>query len=460
MRTLYDPLQNPNPNSVLDSGAVVLFFEGPKSSTGEDVLELHVHGGPAIVSATLKAVSDCPLRRGKVRYAEPGEFTRRAFFNNRLDLTQVEALGDVLSAATEQQRRLSIRGTTSRLAHLYEDWRFRLLHARGELEALIDFSEDQHFEESHSGLIVSVLGQVTSLQERIAEHLDNAMLGELLRNGIRVALLGAPNAGKSSLLNRIVGRDAAIVSHEAGTTRDIVEVGIDLGGYLCRFDDMAGLRAQGRLMDSRETVSAIEIEGIRRAKERALEADVVIVVLELAIDGKGAVVLRLDPEVLESAAHCSEKGVRMLAVINKVDLLRSAPSISSDRLVNDLMEQLAFLKCGSIFPISCLLHSGYGLADLKDGLVASFVEMTSMPPQQDGDGSKEALGLSERHRSLLTACRNQLQKFAEHAESDIVLAAESLRESADCLARITGRGETSDVEEVLGVIFERFCVGK
>lgn len=212
---------------------MVLYFPAPKTVTGEDLLELHVHGGTAIVRAVLAAIPRIPGTgpSQSIRYAEPGEFTRRAFANDRLDLTQVEALGDSLAASTEQQRRLSVRGTTNSLATRYENWRKLLLEARGELEALIDFSEDQHFDESIGELLGSVAAQVVSLRAALLAHQENAVRGELLRSGISLALLGAPNAGKSSLLNAVVGREAAIVSREAGTTRDVVEVGIDLGGF-------------------------------------------------------------------------------------------------------------------------------------------------------------------------------------------------------------------------------------
>jgi len=193
-----------------------------------------------------------------------------------MDLPQIEALGETLSASTEQQRKLSVRGTTSQLAARYEQWRLLLLLARGELEALIDFSEDQHFDESPAILGVSVASQIRALRIDMEAHIVNAMRGELLRSGINVALLGAPNAGKSSLLNRIVGRDAAIVSQEAGTTRDVVEVGVDLGGWLVKIGDMAGLRRAGVIPG--DVVGTIEQEGIKRAKQRALESDVLIVV--------------------------------------------------------------------------------------------------------------------------------------------------------------------------------------
>jgi tRNA modification GTPase len=248
---------------ILDSNALVFYFPGPNSVTGEDILELHVHGGVAIVKAILEAIPSCPTTARKIRYAEPGEFTRRAFLNGRLDLTQAEALGNALDAVTEQQRRLSLRGAAGRLARQYEDWRALLLHARGELEALIDFSEDQHFDESPAMLAASVATQVQALRQRIRVYVENATRGELLRNGISVALLGRPNAGKSSLLNLIVGREAAIVSREAGTTRDVVEVSVDLGGYLCRFSDTAGLRSAAATQPV--PIGFVEQEGIARA---------------------------------------------------------------------------------------------------------------------------------------------------------------------------------------------------
>ena len=235
------------------------------------MLELHVHGGPAVVRAVLSAIPQCATHVESsaasavhsIRYAEPGEFTRRAFANNRMDLPQIESLGETLSASTERQRQISVRGTTSSLAVRYEQWRVLLLAARGELEALIDFSEDQHFDESPAQLCASVARQVQGLCTQIKAHVVNAVRGELLRNGISMALLGAPNAGKSSLLNCIVGREAAIVSQEAGTTRDIVEVSVDLGGWLVKIGDMAGLRRAGLV--GPDIVGAVEQEGIKRA---------------------------------------------------------------------------------------------------------------------------------------------------------------------------------------------------
>ncbi|EAU33443.1 conserved hypothetical protein [Aspergillus terreus NIH2624] len=333
VRALYDPTTPPSSNSVLDSGALVLYFPGPKTVTGEDVLEFHLHGGPAIVKSVLTAISRTNRDECLVRYAEPGEFTRRAFLNNRLDLPQIEALGDTLTADTEQQRRLAVRGASDALSKRYEQWRQQLLYARGELEALIDFAEDQHFDESSDELVHSVASQVQALRVQIELHIQNASKGELLRHGIKVALLGAPNAGKSSLLNRIVGKEAAIVSTEEGTTRDIVDVGVDLSGWYCKLGDMAGIRSEAGngAGEGPVVIGAVEKEGIRRAKARALESDVVIAVISLE-EGVGGEPYRLsvEPEVVDAVNDCVEAGKCIVIAINKCDRL---PASTQDGLL-------------------------------------------------------------------------------------------------------------------------------
>jgi tRNA modification GTPase len=470
---------------VLDSGALVLYFPAPKTVTGEDLLELHVHGGTAIVRAVLAAIPRT-LKAGStepIRYAEPGEFTRRAFANDRLDLTQVEALGDSLAASTEQQRRLSVRGTTNSLATRYESWRKLLLEARGELEALIDFSEDQHFDESISELLGSVAVQVVSLREALLAHRENAVRGELLRSGISLALLGAPNAGKSSLLNAVVGREAAIVSREAGTTRDVVEVGIDLGGFLCRLGDTAGLR---KALEGKEggDIGMVEQEGMKRAKARAEESDVVIVVLSFESEGNERAKVRLDAEVVETAARLTKEKDNVLVVINKTDMaqddseLEAAIAATQEAISGLKRERIHLISCASTESKSTTSDPGKIQAFLR-ALVSHFATLTSAisPDSVSETGSdpsiwQESLGATERHRLLLEACIASLDEFAalvdaaaedeigEDGEADVVLAAEHLRGAADSLARITGRGEAGDVEEVLGVVFEKFCVGK
>ena len=488
VRTLYDPSVPPTPTSVLDSGALILYFPAPKTVTGEDLLELHVHGGTAIVRAVLAAIPRTLEAESShsIRYAEPGEFTRRAFANDRLDLTQVEALGDSLAASTEQQRRLSVRGTTNSLATRYESWRKLLLEARGELEALIDFSEDQHFDESINELLASVATQVVSLRTALLAHRENAVRGELLRSGISLALLGAPNAGKSSLLNAVVGREAAIVSREAGTTRDVVEVGIDLGGFLCRLGDTAGLRKALEGMGA-EAVGMVEQEGMKRAKARAEESDVVIVVLSLETGSSGTATVQLDAEVVETAARLTKERDNVLVVINKTDKahdndqLEAAIAATQKSIPGLKRERIHLISCASTEPKSTTSDPG-NIQSFLRALVTHFATLTSATsPESAGDAEsdpsiwQESLGATERHRLLLEACIASLDDFTAlvdaaaadddeevggDGEADVVLAAEHLRGAADSLARITGRGEAGDVEEVLGVVFEKFCVGK
>ncbi|EED12494.1 mitochondrial GTPase (Mss1), putative [Talaromyces stipitatus ATCC 10500] len=502
VRALYDPTQAPSPNTLLDPSALVLYFPSPRTVTGEDVLELHVHGGPATVKAVLNAIEKCndviksehdniSQSSSFIRYAEPGEFTRRAFMNDVLDLPQIEALGETLNAETEQQRRLAVRGANTTLSARYEDWRQQLLYARGELEALIDFSEDQHFDESPQELIGSVSAQVAILRQQIRFHIQNASKGELLRNGIKIALLGAPNAGKSSLLNRVVGKEAAIVSTEEGTTRDIVDVGIDLGGWYCKIGDMAGLRSS---KNEREKIGAVELEGIRRAKQRALESDVVVVVLSVQ-EGEGGSPsqLTVDPEVVEGVHACQEHGKSIVVAINKTDRLPGSVN-TRDEAVASLSKQVQALFKGltddRVFSISCreaergtelgsLTTDPGNIQSFLQGLISVFEEIARPEGIHENDMHdisywEDSLGVTHRQQSNLKQCLEHLERFLYetkttenndtdmvNAESDvdIVTAAENLRFAAESLAQITGRGG-ADVEDVLGVVFEKFCVGK
>lgn len=494
VRTLYDPASTnlPSQAGVLDAGALVLYFPGPKTATGEDVLEFHLHGGLAIVRSVLAAIAGSGASDRLVRYAEPGEFTRRAFMNDRLGLPQIEALGDTLAADTEQQRRLAVRGASDALSKRYEQWRQQLLYARGELEALIDFSEDQHFDESSDELILSVASQVRALSRQIALHIQNASKGELMRSGIKVALLGAPNAGKSSILNRIVGREAAIVSTEEGTTRDIVDVGIDLGGWYCKLGDMAGIRSEpGRKPgDVSLMIGAVEKEGIRRARARALESDVVVVVISVE-DGleKGAPYrLAVEPDVVDAANECVRAGKHIIVAINKCDRLpplgRSKFAHAPHELALQVSQLFPDIPMKRLFGISCLECSDTPeqsetstWPSFLQGLISTFEEMAT-PHGVDGDANgqydrsywEDSLGVSHRQSTNLQICQQSLDDFLAEVTSssrgmpelevDIVVAAEHLRYGAEALASITGKGESGDVEDVLGVVFEKFCVGK
>ncbi|KAH7249856.1 GTP-binding protein TrmE N-terminus-domain-containing protein [Fusarium redolens] len=464
VRSLYDPQHANNEQIVLDSEALVLYFPNPKTVTGDDVLELHVHGGSATVKAVLAAIPKCSATH-RIRYAEPGEFTKRAFFNDRLDLAQIESLSDTLAAETEQQRRAAVRGNSGVLGRQYETWREQLLLARGEIEALIDFSEDQHFDESQAELLQNVTAQIARMLHSIELHEQGSQRSELLRNGIRIALLGPPNVGKSSLMNLIVGREASIVSGEAGTTRDIVEASLDIRGYLCSFADTAGFRSKGsKVINGADNgaIGAVEEEGIRRAKQRALDSDLVIVLASVE-EGQDGPFLQYDQETLDLAAGAED----CVIVVNKQDAVGKE---EFEKLIQDFREtiqsQAPKLAAAELVSVSCK-EAQAGTWESKDPggiqtvitkLVASFEKMTSMPVDL-----QDLLGVTERQRQLLIKCRRHLEDFMMEAapeegldaDADAVLAAEYLRYAANCLARITGRGEFGDVEDVLGVVFEK-----
>ncbi|OAL40604.1 tRNA modification GTPase TrmE [Fonsecaea nubica] len=532
LRKLYDPetARSSDPR-VLDTGSLVLYFPAPNTVTGEDVLEFHVHGGPAIVRSVLAAIARCGHlmhgREGTVRHAEPGEFTKWAFYNGRLDLTQAEALGESLAAETEQQRRLAVSGADGGLAKRYEEWRTMLLYARGELEALIDFSEDQHFDESPVEFVASISTQVQALKRKIELHLQNASKGELLRNGINVAFLGAPNAGKSSLLNQIVGREAAIVSAEEGTTRDIVDVSIDLNGWLCRLGDMAGLRATGTVgeQQQQQLVGAVELEGIRRARERALQSDVVLVLLPVEMDKDGNPQVPVNGEVLEAVQQCDAAGKIILVVLNKIDLLgmhddpKQEGMIALQTRIHQIFptvpeRRICLVSCKDATTNVVGSDPGGIQAFLKQ-LTSSFMELTAPSAGEDIAEVQltaaeaqfywtTSLSVTHRQTTYLSQCLHHLEDFLAQSQSrpqshlhmdtpefsdsrasatdyrtdrhndlvapniaqvdgdgdtdgavDIVTAAEHLRFAADCLAKITGKGGSGDVEDILGVVFEK-----
>ncbi|OTA67375.1 hypothetical protein K449DRAFT_409925 [Hypoxylon sp. EC38] len=480
IRTLYHP--ESNGSEILDAEALVLFFPRPKTVTGDDVLELHIHGGSATVKAVLAAIPKCAAE-GPIRYAEPGEFTKRAFLNDRLDLAQVEALSETLEAETEQQRRAAVRGSSGSLGRTYEDWRQRLLQARAEMEALIDFSEDQHFDESPTSLVGNVTKQVKQILQSIHVHEGASERSELLRNGIKIALVGPPNVGKSSFMNQIVGREASIVSGESGTTRDIIEANLDIRGYLCTFADTAGFRSADSKdytgpQGSEAKIGAVEEEGIRRARVKATQSDVIIALASIESDTLGRPHIRFDMETLKLAAECKER----LVVVNKRD------AISEDELqalvqqfTEEVLAKVEGLEEVQPLLISCKEAQDLGsdqidpggIRRVTDQLVLSFKDMTSLPATL-----QDLHGVTERQRQLLVKCRGHLESYLESVgatdlaaqrgasdeihsyDTDITMAAEHLRYAANYLGRITGRGEVGDVEEVLGVIFEKFCVGK
>ncbi|KAK5627423.1 hypothetical protein RRF57_003138 [Xylaria bambusicola] len=500
VRTLFLP--GTQGSEILDSAAMVLYFPGPRTVTGEDVLELHVHGGSATVKAVLSAIPKCAgADGGRIRYAEPGEFTRRAFMNDRLDLAQVEALSETLAAETEQQRRAAVRGSSGSLGRTYEDWRCKLLAARAEMEALIDFQEDQHFDESPASLVSSISQQIHDILRSIKVHEMASQRAELLRNGIQVALLGPPNAGKSSFMNQVVGREASIVSGESGTTRDIVEANLDIRGYLCTFADTAGFRTATTTTASRAAsdddhvthphpqtrIGVVEEEGIRRARTRAAQSDIIIVLASVEEKKEHAAIggqhhgrhhyeIRYDTETLKLAAACPQR----LVLINKIDTVPTPADLGPlvRAFQDNVLNKIPGLEDTTPTLISCKEarrgdkknqssdHDLGGVRLVADRLVLAFQNMTELPTSL-----QDLHGVTERQRQLLMQCRDSLEEYVYVTENeggdddddaaaarddiDLTMAAEHLRYAASCLGRITGRGEAGDVEEILGVIFEK-----
>ena len=410
-------LEDPETRAAIDRG-LVLWIPGPASFTGEDMAELHLHGGRAVTAAALEALA----RRPGLRPAEPGEFTRRAFDHGKLDLAEVEGLADLIDAETEAQRRQALRQMSGHLSGLVQGWRARLLPLLAHLEATIDFP-DEGLPES---LAREVVAETGALAGEIAGHLADRGRGERLREGLQVAIIGPPNSGKSSLLNALARRDVAIVSATAGTTRDVIEVHLDLAGYPVTLADTAGLRDLAA-----EGGDGVEREGLRRARLRAAEADLKLAVFDLAaIDDAGWP--NLDPQAWALV------DAETLVVLNKADL--KPPNMVNPEAVGG---RPAFVLSAK---------TGQGLGALVDELTRQVAERLGLP------GAAPAI-TRLRHRQALEDCRAALERAQEAGQEAGLpeLAAEDLRLALRALGRLTGQ---VDVEDILDVIFRDFCIGK
>ena len=382
----------------IDAG-LLLRFSGPESFTGEDAAEFHVHGGRAIVEAMLAALACVP----GLRLAEPGEFTRRAVEHGKFDLTAAEGLADLIAAETDAQRRQALRQYDGALADLYEGWRTKLIEQAAWVEASIDFAE----EELPDDVFARARGTIRTIIGEIVRHIDDGGRGEIIREGLRIALIGPPNAGKSSLLNALARRDVAIVSEIPGTTRDVIDVKLDLGGYPVVVADTAGLR---------DTGDAIEVEGVRRALARARDAELVVLVLDGQTDARPA----LTPDV--DAKLC-------LTVWNKSDL---AAHETREGEIN----------------ISAKTGEGIDIfvAALTGGVSAIADAQSESPPLTRA-----------RHREALIEAKDALLRALAAPDAQSELMAEDIRLALRAIGRITGR---VDVEDLLDVIFRDFCIGK
>jgi tRNA modification GTPase len=382
--------------------AVVLWFPAPKSATGEDVAEFHVHGGRAVLAALFAALSSFE----NTRAAEPGEFTRRAFENGKLDLTEAEGLDDLVHADTDRQRRQALRQLKGLLGDKARNWRQQIIDASALIEAGIDFSDEG---DVPAELIAPALAGIKALHAEITEVLAAQGRSERLRDGLVVAIAGPPNVGKSTLMNQLARREVAIVSPHAGTTRDVIEIQLDLDGYPVTVIDTAGIRA---------TDDPVEQEGVRRARVRAAEADLVLWLVE--DDSR-------DPAVEGSAP--------VWVVRNKIDLSALKP----------LAAGMGQTWGSPYFEISA--SRGDGLQELMAALVGHAADYF-------GSGEAGLIG-RERQRTLLRETAASLRCSIEEKGEELV--AEDLRAAAHSLGRLLGR---VDVEDILDKIFREFCIGK
>jgi tRNA modification GTPase len=417
-------LVDPATGEALDD-ALVLWFPAPASFTGEDVAELHLHGSRAVLSAVMAALSRLGLR-----LAEPGDFTRRAFQHGKLDLTQAEAIADLAAAETEAQRRQALRQLDGELGGLYRGWSQQLTRMLAHLEAVIDFPD----EDLPPDIEGRLRAETAALVAEINRHLADGHRGERLRDGISVAIIGPPNAGKSSLLNRIARREAAITSPIAGTTRDIVEVAIDLQGYPVLLADTAGLR---------DSADVVEQEGLRRALARAETAEIRLFVFDAR-----------NPADAIGAARWP--GPDTLLVANKIDLL------DEDRFARFIKDPLP--PTGSEGGVRGARSSAAGIADGRSAAFAISALtgagldalLTALAARIAANYRSEAPALTRaRHRQALEDAASALRRAQTAALPE--LRAEDLRLAWRSLGRITG---TVDVEDLLDVIFRDFCLGK
>ncbi|KAL0270518.1 UNVERIFIED_CONTAM: hypothetical protein PYX00_007905 [Menopon gallinae] len=436
LKYVHDPVTKEK----LDRG-LILWFPGPKSFTGEDCCEFQVHGGPAVVSSILTALG----KLDHFRPAEAGEFTRRAFFNEKLDLTEIEGLADLIHAETDMQRKQALLQMEGTLSNLYNQWRKTLLQNVAHVEAYVDFSEDENIEED----VLRVANeQLLKVKIEIENHLADGRRGERLRDGVKAVIIGEPNAGKSSLFNTLSNRQAAIVTPIAGTTRDLIELHININGYPLTLTDTAGLRSN--------TCDIIEIEGISRAHNSVKSSDLVLFVIDSTIITKK---LQVENNLIKALnEHVSDLNLAVIDEDEPYTVSELCEMLKCIFLFNktDLLspeEQLNLIKVTNGENINCVsCATGYGFPLFIENLTTHLKDLCGCP-------SAENPTLTQiRHRHHLSQCCYYLSKyFTVIKDEDLPLAAHQIRKSLTHLGKITGQVSS---DEILNIIFKDFCIGK
>ncbi len=411
-KTTFHKLINPVNGELLDE-VLVTFFQAPFSFTGEDVAEISIHASPYIAKEIFNILAQLP----EVRFAEAGEFSKRAFLNGKIDLIQAEAIPDLIAAETASQHRQSLQQLQGELGKIYESWRTAIIEVVALIEAAIDFPD----EDLPAEIVVHARELVTKIVNEINVHLDDNKIGQKIKDGLSLAIIGAPNVGKSSLINFLAKSDIAIVSDIAGTTRDIVETHLQIAGIAVKIADTAGLR---------QSVDIIEQEGIRRALDKAQQADIKILLID-------ATDLRIENDCRQFIDS------NTIVLINKADLLDK-----------DFHEETLLSMLNLTFANKPIIISLQQQSNLRNFLTKLEEKILEIIPHHNAP-----LITQERYRLYLQNSVTSLNAFLsrKNIENIIELAAEDLRLACDEIGRISGK---IDIENILDVIFSRFCIGK